>query len=72
MRKNYRVCKGKQFKFEYHDKNTQQTAIAVGGDLIEVNGNQVYVTSNGQRIHTLHYSWYVVRPAIDGIIEEIK
>jgi hypothetical protein len=69
--KKYKVLPGKKFMYDFHDNNSQQSANAVEGDLVECKGNQVYVTTGDERIHTLNYSWIVLKAVTDGILEEI-
>ena len=69
--KKYKVLPNKKFMFDFHDHNSQHSAFAVEGNLVEYEGNQVYVTIGDERIHTLNYSWIVLKAVTDGILEEI-
>jgi hypothetical protein len=69
--KKYKVLPDKKFLFDFHDNNSQQSAFAVEGDLVECEGNQVYVTTGEERIHTINYSWIVSKAISDAILEEI-
>ena len=69
--KKYKILPDKKFTFDYHDNNSQQSANAIEGDLVEYEGNQVYVTIGEDRIHTTNYSWNVIKAVTDGILEEI-
>jgi hypothetical protein len=69
--KKYKILPDKKFMFDFHDHNSQHSAFAVEGDIVECSGNQVYVTIGEQRIHTINYSWIVSKAVTDGTLEEI-
>lgn len=69
--KKYNITPSKKFMFDFHSGNEQTSAFAVEGDLVECERNQVYVTINGRRIHTINYSWIVSKAVTDGTLIEI-